>query len=87
MAEVKLVMSFKCYNMNPQKLEMLLHNFFGSACLDIDIFDEKGQRHTPREWFIAPLNIIEEAVELVLNGKIINYKYEPLDRKISQNYY
>lgn len=82
MADVKLVMSFKCYNMNPQKLEMLLHNFFGSACLNIDIFDDKGHRHTPREWFIAPLNIIEEAVELVLNGKIINYKYDPLGKRI-----
>ena len=76
MADVKLVMSFKCYNMNPQKLEMLLHNFFGSACLNIDIFDDKGHRHTPREWFIAPLNIIEEAVELVLNGTIVNFDYD-----------
>ncbi|CAN1570306.1 Bacteriophage T5, Orf172 DNA-binding [Spirosomataceae bacterium] len=76
MAEVKLVMSFKCYNMNPQKLEMLLHNFFGSACLNIDIFDDKGHRHTPREWFIAPLNIIEEAVELVLSNSITNFKYD-----------
>jgi hypothetical protein len=79
MAEVKLVMSFKCYNMNPQKLEMLLHNFFGSACLNIDIFDEKGQRHTPREWFIAPLNIIEEAIGLIVENKILNYTYSKID--------
>jgi hypothetical protein len=79
MSEVKLVMSFKCYNMNPQKLEMLLHNFFGSACLNIDIFDEKGQRHTPREWFIAPLNIIEEVIGLIVENKILNYTYCKID--------
>lgn len=77
MAPVSLVTSFKCYNLNPQKMEQLLHNFFGASCLNVDIFDSKGQRHTPREWFIAPLIIIEQAVELIINGKIVQYKYDP----------
>lgn len=83
MADVKLIMSYQCFNMNPQKLEQLLHNFFGSACLNIDIFDEKGQRHTPREWFIAPLNIIEEAVDLVLDKTISNFKFDIFTKTIS----
>ena len=61
--------------MNPQKLEQLLHNFFGSSCLNIDIFDENKLRHTPREWFIAPLDVIEEAVELIISGTVLNYKF------------
>ena len=77
MAAVSVVTVFQCYNMNPQKLEQLLHIFFGSACLNIDIFDKNGQRHTPREWFVAPLNIIEDAINLVLNGEIIHCKYDP----------
>jgi|SRR3989344_2063926 len=76
MAPVSIVTSFECYNFNPQKLEQLLHNFFGSACLNIDIFNGKGQRHSPREWFIAPLNIIERAIALILNGGIVSYKYD-----------
>lgn len=75
MADVHIVRTFQCYNMNPQKLEQLLHNFFGSACLNIDIFDEKGQRHTPREWFVAPLHVIEEAVDLVLSNSIMDYRF------------
>ena len=55
MAPVSIVGVYECYNMNPQKLELLLHKFFGNACLDIDIFDNEGQRHTPREWFIASI--------------------------------
>lgn len=77
MAPVKIVTSWKCYNMNPQKLEQLLHNFFGKSCLNIDIFDEKKRRHTPREWFIAPLVVIEQAIELIISGEVINYKYDP----------
>lgn len=76
MAPVSIVSVYQCYNMNPQKLEQLLHNFFGSCCLNIDVFDKKGNRHTPREWFIAPLSIIEEAIELILSGGIVKYKYD-----------
>jgi hypothetical protein len=76
MAPVSIEGAWKCFNMNPQKLEQLLHNFFGNSCLEIDIFDKKGKRHTPREWFIAPIEIIEQTITLIINGKIINYKYD-----------
>ena len=76
MAAVKIVETYQCYNMNPQKLEQLLHNFFGKACLNIDIFDNEGNRHTPREWFIAPLSIIEQAIHLILSGEILGYRYD-----------
>jgi len=76
MAPVEYVTGWKCYNMNPQKFEQLIHNFFGSSCLELDVFDENDKRHTPREWFIAPLEVIEQAVELIINGKVVNYKFE-----------
>ncbi len=68
---------WKCYNMNPQKFEHLLHTFFGNSCLDIEIFDEKGEKHNPKEWFIAPIEVIEQAIELIRNGKIVNYFFDP----------
>lgn len=76
-APVVIVSAFKCYNMNTQKLELLLHTFFGSSCLNIDIFDKAGKRSTPREWFIAPIDVIEQAIEFIINGEIVDYKYEP----------
>jgi hypothetical protein len=76
MAQVRIITTWKCYNMNPQKLEQLLHNFFGKACLNIDVFDENKKRHTPREWFIAPIEVIEQAIELIITGAIINYFYD-----------
>ncbi len=76
MAEVVIASVFKCYNFNPQKMEQLLHIFFGKACVNIDIFDEKGQRHTPREWFSAPLSIIQQAISYIINEEIIDYKYD-----------
>lgn len=82
MAEVRIVMAYKCYNMNPQKLEQLLHNFFGNSCLNIDIFDKNGNRHTPREWFIAPLDIIEQVIQFIISGEILNYKYDSVNKEI-----
>lgn len=76
MADVRIVMAYQCFNLNPQKLEKLLHQFFGRFCLNIDVFDQEGNRHTPREWFIAPLYVIEEAVNLILSEKIMNYRYD-----------
>ncbi len=76
MADVQKVASYQCYNMNTQKFEQLLHQFFGSSCLDIKITGNDNQEHTPREWFIAPLSVIKQAVNLLINGEIIYYKYD-----------
>jgi len=76
MAPVEYIAGWQCYNLNPQKFEQLIHNFFGKACLEIDVFDEKGKRHTPREWFIAPLKIIKQAITLIISGEIVKYRYD-----------
>ena len=76
MAPVKIESSWRCYNMNPQKFESLIHRFFGHTCLEIDVFDNNGVRHTPREWFIVPLKAIEQAISLIIEGEIVNYIYD-----------
>ncbi len=81
-AEVIKIASYDCYNRNADKLEQLLHRFFASTCLDIDLFSENGQRLTPREWFVVPFEIIEEAIQLILNEEIINYKYDAENKMI-----
>jgi hypothetical protein len=65
-----------CFNLNPQKLEFLMHQFFGKVCLEVDVFDRAGKRYTPREWFIAPLAVVEEAIEMIISGTIIGFEYD-----------
>lgn len=76
MAPVKLVAEFKTYNMNTQKFEDLLHRFLGQCQISIDVFDNNGSRHTPREWFQVPYEIIEQAVKLIVTGEVVNYRYD-----------
>jgi len=76
MAPVKIESVYETYNMNTQKFEQLIHRFFGKVCLNVDIFDSDSKRHTPREWFIVPLDIIEQVIELIITGDIVNYRYD-----------
>ncbi|MGC6432752.1 MAG: GIY-YIG nuclease family protein [Crocinitomicaceae bacterium] len=81
-SDVKNLKAWKVYNRNADKLENLLHRFFANACLDIDLFNEKGQRLNPREWFVVPFEVIEETIQLILNENIVNYEYDTELKKI-----
>ena len=81
-ADVKKIATYKVYNRNADKLENLLHRFFANACLDIDLFNERGQRLNPREWFVVPFEVIEETIQLILNENIVNYEYDTDTKRI-----
>ena len=83
MAPVKIISVYETYNMNTQKFEQLIHKFFGNVCLNIDIFGTDGQRFTPREWFIVPLEIVEQGIELIISGEIIHYTYDDQNEKLN----
>ena len=82
MAEVEQIAIYKCLNMNTSKLEQILHQFFGKSCLNIQIIGNDGKTHTPREWFIAPLEVIKQAIFMIVNGEIIYYKYDEKEERI-----
>lgn len=76
MAPVRIVSTYKTLNMNPQKFENLLHRFFDSCRVSIDVCDNHGTRHTVREWFQIPFADIETAIDLLISGDIVNYNYD-----------
>lgn len=82
MAPVKLLSEFECYNMNAQKLEHLIHRFFDAVRLRVDVFNEVGELCEPKEWFEVPLLVIEEAIDLLLSGEIVQYNYDPESQRI-----
>ena len=82
MADVAIEASYKTYNLNAQKFELLIHRFFSEACLNIDINDDKGRRITPREWFAVPLPVIDKAISLILSGEIVKYKYDSVQMSL-----
>jgi hypothetical protein len=83
-ADVHLLDKYACYNMDAQKFEHLIHRFFADVCLNVDVFDDKDRRITPREWFVAPRPIIDKVVTLILSGDIVNYKYDNVNMVLKE---
>jgi hypothetical protein len=82
MADVEIVATYKLANINRVKLEALIHKFFASARLDIQIVDRFGKPVTAREWFLVPLFIINEFVERIKSRDIKDYYYDKASAKI-----
>lgn len=85
MADVEIVATYKLANINRVKLEALIHKFFASARLDIQIVDRFGQPVTAREWFLVPLFVIDEFVNLLQNNTVNNCSYDRLAAQIIYN--
>lgn len=82
MAPVEIVANYECYNMNTQKFENLVHTVFRDVCIDVEIADLQGNMCKPREWFSVPLEQINTAIDLIVSGQIVNYRYNSSVNKI-----
>lgn len=76
LAPVHPVKTYTVYNLNTVKMENLLHRFFGDARLDIEIKDRFGKPCRPREWFLVPIAIVDEAIKRLIDGSIVHYQYD-----------
>jgi len=77
LADVEVVATYVLYNVNRVKLENLIHRVFDPAQLEIEIRDRFGNPVKPREWFLVPLFVVDEAVERIKNGTITQFVYDP----------
>lgn len=82
MADVEITATYELSNINRSRLENLIHRFFEPAKLNIEIKDRFGNPIIPREWFLVPLFVIDEAVEKIKDGSIVNFSYDPKTGKI-----
>ena len=77
LADVEVVATYTLHNLNRTRLENIFHRLFGAAQLDLTIADRFGHPVKPREWFLVPLQVIDEAVERIRNGSITDVVYDP----------
>jgi len=82
LADVDVVATYKLANVQRTKLENLLHRVFAPAQLDLTIQDRFGHPVRPREWFLVPLHMIDEAVHRVRDGSISEMIYDPKAAKL-----
>jgi hypothetical protein len=82
MAGVEVVATYQLFNINRTKLENVIHRVFAAAQLDVEIKDRFGNPVTPREWFLVPIFVVNEAVERIKDGTITQYVYDPKSAKM-----
>ena len=76
MAPVKIISSYKVFNFSPKKIEDIIHYFFRERCLEIKVTDNSRLNRNPKEWYVVPLAIIEQCIQLIVNNEITNYRYD-----------
>jgi hypothetical protein len=77
LADVEIVREFKLANISRKTFERLLHKLFGGARLDMELKDRFGGGVEPREWFLVPLPVIDEAIQKIMDGTIAGFRYDP----------
>lgn len=82
---MEIVATFKLANINRQGLEALLQKFFRSARLELELPDRFGTPVKPREWFLVPLEVIEEVIEKIKEGTIEQFRYDPKTASLTRS--
>lgn len=82
MAPVDIVADYRTYNLKPSALEHLLHRVFAAVRLDITQIDMKGRNYDPSEWFIVPLKVINQAINMIMSGEIVDYVYDAANQQL-----
>lgn len=77
LAGVEVAATYKVFDVNPRQLEGLLHKVFAPALLDLTLQDRFGNPVRPREWFLVPLEAIDDAVQRIRDGSIVDCRYDP----------
>jgi hypothetical protein len=77
LADVEIVATYKLSNINRTRLENIIHRIFDPVRLKMEIKDRFGIPFVPREWFLVPLFVIDEAVSRIKDGTIADYQYDP----------
>ncbi len=77
LADVDVVATYKLHNINRTRLENIFHRLFGAAQIDLSVEDRFGNPVKPREWFLVPLHVIDEAVQRIQDGSITKVVYDP----------
>lgn len=85
LAGVEVVATYKLHNLNRTKLESIFHRLFGSAQIDLTIADRFGNPVKPREWFLVPLHVIDEAVRRIQDGSVTSMVYDPNTAQLVAN--
>lgn len=82
LADVDVVATYRLYDVNRPRLEALVHRVLDSVRFDAEISDRFGKSVRPREWFMVPLSVVDEIVQRINDGTLVEYTYDRREAKL-----
>jgi len=84
--DVEVISTYRCLNIQSYNLEQTIHDFFLAVKLDIELLDRGRNSYKPREWFKVSLDVIEDAIKLIISNEITDYIYDSEINQIIKRY-
>lgn len=81
-APVRILACLDCYNLNPQKVEHLIHAFLAKQRINMTLISSKGRPYRPSEWFAVDRDTAIAVAEHIVAGDIMNYRMDNTTGKI-----
>lgn len=67
-ADVEIVAVWKVYNVKTVNIENAIHHLFDKVQLQLT-----AGGYTPKEWYVVPLDIVDDAINILMSGKKVAY--------------
>lgn len=83
-APVRILAVLDCYNLNPQKVEHLIHAFLAKQRINMTLISSKGKPYKPTEWFSVDRETAVFVAEHIVAGDIMNYRMDNTTGRIKK---
>ncbi|MFU0841142.1 MAG: hypothetical protein ACFWTZ_00730 [Burkholderia sp.] len=75
-APVRILASLDCYNLNPQKVEHLIHAFLAKQRINMTLISSKGEPYKPTEWFAVDRDTAIAVAQHIVADDIMEYRMD-----------
>lgn len=83
-APVRILASIDCYNLNPQKVEHLIHAFLWNQRINMTLISSKGVKYKPSEWFAVDRDTAIAVAQHIVKGDITEYRMDNTTGRIKK---
>lgn len=83
-APIRILASLDCYNLNPQKVEHLIHAFLEKQRINMTLISSKGKPYHPTEWFAVDRDTAVAVAQHIVQGDIMKYRMDNTTGKIKR---
>ncbi|OFT67238.1 hypothetical protein HMPREF3147_01880 [Corynebacterium sp. HMSC05D03] len=65
-----------------RQITLIVSHCFADVRLKVSQVGIDGRTYNPHEWFVAPLPVINQAIQMIQTGDIVSAVYDPEKQKL-----